>query len=169
MKIVLIGFMCSGKSKVGRVLSQKLKWPHFDTDEMITKQVGATPADIITSQGEPVFRDLEKKAVAVVSMLNDCVISTGGGVPLDAGNMAELSKNGTLVWLRIKPETVLQRAGNLNSRPLIDKKDPLGSVKARLTEREKFYAQAPNVIDVDDVSPDQAAQKILDMISLAPK
>lgn len=169
MKIVLIGFMCSGKSKVGRVLSQKLKWPHFDTDELITKQVGATPGEIISSQGEPVFRDLEKKAVSVVAMLNDCVISTGGGVPLDAGNMTELSKNGTLVWLRVRPETVLKRAGNLNSRPLIDKNDPLGSVKARLADREKFYAQAKIVIDVDDVSPEQAAQKILDMINIPSK
>src|SRR5688572_15306391 len=119
MNIVLIGFMCSGKSQVGKALAQKLSWPHVDTDDMISKDVGASIADIIKKQGEPAFREIESKAVQLVASLDKSVISTGGGVPLRAENMAALGQHGHIVWLEVSADTVLKRAGNLKSRPLI--------------------------------------------------
>lgn len=164
MNIVLIGFMCSGKSRVGRELAQRLGWTHLDTDEMITKDVGASIADIIKKQGEPAFRAVESKAVRLVASLDKTVISTGGGVPMDAANMKALSERGRLVWLKVSPETVLNRAGNLKSRPLIDPNDPLGSIRSRMAEREKFYSQAALRVEADTLSPQAAADKILQMI-----
>lgn len=161
MKIVLIGFMCSGKSKVGRILSKKLGWAHHDTDEMIVKDVGRSIAEIITSQGEPAFRDIEHKVVRLVSLLDECVVSTGGGVPLDPANMKELSKNAEVVWLKVKPETVLKRVGNVKTRPLIDPKNPLESIRTRLSQREKFYATAAVHIDTDDRTPEEVADAVL--------
>ncbi len=164
MNIVLIGFMCSGKSRVGEALAKKLQWPHFDTDEMIVKDVGASIAEIIRKQGEPAFREVESKAVQLVSIMNKAVISTGGGVPLNPANMSALMLRGELVWLKIKPETVLKRAGNLKSRPLIDPNNPLESIKTRMTEREKFYSVARHQIDVEDQTPQELADKILGML-----
>src|ERR1044071_2427963 len=89
MKIILIGFMGSGKSAVGRLLAKKLGWPFFDTDLLVEKQVGQSVADIIRSMGEAAFREVEKKAVQLVSLSNSSVIATGGGVPLDPDNMRE--------------------------------------------------------------------------------
>ena len=111
MNVVLIGFMCSGKSQVGRALAKKWNWNHVDTDEMITKDVGMSVADIIRKKGEPALREVERKAVQLVSLLDKTVISTGGGVPLDADNRSALEKNGIVVWLQVSPQTVLQRAG----------------------------------------------------------
>ena len=165
MNVVLIGFMCSGKSRVGQALARKLNWPHFDTDEMIVNDVGAPIADIIKKQGEPAFRSVEKKAVQLVSSLDKSVISTGGGVPMDADNMAALKKNGELVWLKISPETVLKRAGNLKSRPLIDPARPLESIRERMAERESAYSKAGFHIDVDNLTPDALADKVAAALS----
>ena len=164
MKIVLIGFMCSGKSAVGRVCAERLKWPHFDTDEMIVKQVGASIADIINKQGEEAFREIERKVVALVAMIDKCVISTGGGMPLNPANMKDLSQNGLVVWLKVSPETVLKRAGNLKSRPLIDSQDPLGSLTQRLKSRAAAYGEAPTVIETDHASVPDIAARILTLL-----
>ena len=153
--------MCSGKSRVGQELAQRLGWPHFDTDEMIIKDVGASIAEIIRKRGEPAFREIETKAVRLVAALDKAVISTGGGVPMGPQNMKSLAQRGCFVWLKVSPETVLKRAGNLKSRPLIDPKDPLGSIKTRMADREMFYSQATIHVDADTLSPSAAAEQIL--------
>lgn len=165
MKIVLIGFMGSGKSKIGRLLAAKLGWTHHDTDEMISKQVGSSVADIIRTQGEAAFRQVEKNAVALVALSDRCVISTGGGVPLDASNMNELAKGATVVWLKISPEIALKRAGNLKSRPLIDPTNPVESIRKRMEERNPIYQRAAqHVIESDLMEPEQVAEKIMNLL-----
>ena len=110
----------------------------MDTDEMIAKDVGMLVPDIIRKRGEPAFRDVERKAVQLVSFLDKTVISTGGGVPLDESNRAALEKNGIVVWLKVSPSTVLQRMGPLKNRPLIDAANPLESIEKRLSEESRF-------------------------------
>lgn len=156
--------MCSGKSRVGESLARKLKWAHFDTDKIIEKDVGATISDIIRKQGEPAFREVEKKAVKLVSMLDKAVISTGGGVPLNSENMKSLAEQGQIVWLQVNAETALKRAGDFKSRPLIDARDPLNSIKTRLAEREPFYSKANHHIPTDNMTPDQVADQIIQLI-----
>lgn len=160
--------MGSGKSRVGQLLAKKLDWFHYDTDEMITKQVGTSIADIINSQGEAAFREMEKKAMALVGLMDQCVISTGGGAPLDPVNMENLRRNGEVVLLKVSPETVLKRIKNIASRPLIDPKDPLSSIRTRLKEREQVYAQADHIIESDLLSPEEIVSKILQMIPISP-
>lgn len=130
---------------------------------MITKDVGATPGEIITKRGEKAFREIERKAVHLVAALDNVVISTGGGVPLDAQNMKDLSAHGETVWLNVSPETVLHRAGNLKTRPLIDPRDPLNSIKMKMATRERAYAAARHKIDSDQLSVSQVADKILSL------
>src|ERR1044071_8829345 len=101
MIIVLIGFMGSGKSSVGRLLAKRLGWTFFDTDLLVEKQVGRPVADIIQTMGEPAFREVEKRAVQLVSLSHSGVIATGGGVPLDSDNMKALSQNGEIIWLKV--------------------------------------------------------------------
>ena len=164
MKIVLIGFMCSGKSKVGRLLAKKIGWTFLDTDELIIKDEGLSIAELIRSKGEPVFREYEKRAVHRVSARDEAVIATGGGVPLYEENMKKLSQGSEIVWLKVSPETVLSRAGDLKSRPLIDPDHPLESIKQRLKDREPFYAQAHHMIECDGKSPHEVVDLILSVI-----
>jgi shikimate kinase len=141
-------------------------WPHHDTDDVVSKEAGATIADIIRTKGEPAFRALERGAVQRLSALDKCVISTGGGTPINPENMSDLSKDAETVWLRIFPETVLKRAGNIATRPMIDPKDPLGSIKKRLAEREPAYAKAKHTVDTDGRTPEQVADIILSLIQV---
>jgi len=165
MKIVLIGFMGSGKSKVGRLLAARLGWTHHDTDDMISKQVGFSVGDIIRKKGEAAFRAIEKNAVQLVSLSDRCVISTGGGVPLDANNMQELARDATVIWLKVSPETALKRAGNLKSRPLIDAGNPLESIRRRMAERNPIYERAAqHTIESDHLEADQVVEKILSLV-----
>lgn len=167
MNLVLIGFMCSGKSSVGRQLSKKLGWNFFDTDEMVTKQVGSSVGDIIRAQGESAFRQIEKKAVQLVALSDSVVISTGGGVPLDPENMKELSRNGKVIWLKASAMEILKRAGgSFQSRPLIDPADPRGSIERRLKEREPIYSKADLTIDTDGLEITTIVDQILKKVSL---
>ena len=161
--------MCSGKSRVGRALAKKRGWPFYDTDEMITSKVGASVADIIKSRGESAFRAVERETVRLVGVLDNCVVSTGGGVPMDPANMEDLRRNGWVVWLKVRPETVLRRAGNLASRPLIDPANPLKSIEDRLSARELAYAQSDFAVDTDDSTPDQIAEIISQRLSEVQK
>ncbi|MCG3204113.1 MAG: Shikimate kinase [Elusimicrobia bacterium] len=164
MNVVLIGFMCSGKSRIGSALAKKLGWTHVDTDERILREQGLTIAELIRTRGEAAFRDIEKQMVAKVSHFDKSVISTGGGVPLNPLNMQVLASHGHVVWLKILPETVLKRAGNLKSRPLIDPANPLESIRKLMAEREKVYSQAPFNIEVENSTPELLADKIIGML-----
>jgi len=162
VNIVLIGFMCSGKSRVGKELASRLKWSFHDTDEMVEKAARARVGDIIRRQGEAVFRTMERDAVQHAAAYDNAVIATGGGAPVDRDNLADLKKNGRLVWLKVTPRTVLRRVGDFSARPLIDPSDPLGSVTKRLTEREPVYSAAEFSVDTDTLPPAAIADRILD-------
>jgi shikimate kinase len=99
MNIVLIGFMATGKSAVGRRVAERLGWSFFDTDDMIERQTGHSIADLFANGGEDAFRELESKTVSLVAMMDKAVIATGGGVPLRSENMDELERTGRVVLL----------------------------------------------------------------------
>jgi shikimate kinase len=167
MNVVLIGFMCSGKSIVGRALAEKWGWNHVDTDEMISKDVGLAVPDIIRKKGEPAFREVERKAVQLVSLLDRTVISTGGGVPLDPGNRAALEKNGVVVWLQVSPRAVLERAGALlKNRPLIDAARPLESIEERMSVREPVYALARHAVATDGRTLESVVDEVAQLVSM---
>jgi shikimate kinase len=166
MNVVLIGFMGSGKSRVGHALAKKWGWNHLDTDEMIAKDVGLSVPDIIRKRGEPAFREVERKAVQLVSMLDKTVISTGGGVPVDPTNRAALEQNGVLVWLKVSSATVLERVGSAKNRPLIDPENPLASIEKRLAEREPVYALARHTVTTDGRTLESVVDEISRLVSL---
>ena len=81
VNLALIGFMGTGKTSVGRLAAEQLHFAYLDTDELIQTHTGRTIADIFKTDGEPAFRELEKKVVAELAGLTKTVISTGGGLP----------------------------------------------------------------------------------------
>lgn len=161
MNIVLTGFMGSGKSSVGKKLAKKLQFQFIDTDEIIEKDVGISIAKIFQKKGEPYFREVESKAVALVSILDKFVIATGGGVPLKKANMEELERNSIVIYLKVSPEIVLKRIGHDLSRPLLKTKDPLETAREILHKREQAYARCTEMIDTDHSSIDEVIEKII--------
>jgi shikimate kinase len=161
MNIVLLGFMATGKSAVGKALAEKLGCIFYDTDALIEKETGATVAALFEKGGEAAFRELEAKTVSLVAMLDKAVIATGGGVPLRDDNMRELERNGVTVLLTARPATVLERLkGAADTRPLLKGREPLRAVEELLAARKKAYARCRHAVATDGLTPEQVAEVV---------
>lgn len=162
VNIVITGFMCTGKTSVGKKLAEILNFDFIDTDELIEKYTGLQITEIFSKYGEPYFRDVESRIVEEVSMLDKKVISTGGGVVLRKENMQNLRRNGIIINLVAQPETVFERLKNQPGiRPLLNKPDPLEEIKKLLSYREEFYKNCDLRINTDHLSVDEIVTKIL--------
>ena len=142
--IVLMGFMGTGKSEVGRRLAQRLGRSFVDTDQLVEDRAGKRVAAIFADEGEAVFRRFEREAVVDAANRKGVVIAVGGGAVLDPENVRQLQDAGILVHLTARPEVVLGRIGDAKSRPLL-REDPRGTVARLLAERGPAYAAAADV------------------------
>src|SRR5437868_14787440 len=109
--IVLIGFMGAGKSSTGKELAEALKFEFLDIDEWIEGKNAKSIPDIFKNNGESFFRDQEREAVKCAATKKRAVISTGGGLWMDAENRSLLKKIGWCVWLKVSPQVAWQRVG----------------------------------------------------------
>jgi shikimate kinase len=151
--LVLVGFSCSGKSTIGRILARRLRLRFLDTDKSIEQSAGQTIPDIFRLEGEATFRLLEAQAIAAAAAERYQVISTGGGAFVDSHNRDVLRNRNLVVHLRVRPETVVERLRNSRGgrpRPLLESPDPLKRVQELLAARRQAYAQAHFGVDVDD-------------------
>ena len=149
--IVLCGFMGSGKSTIGRLLSEKMGMRFIDTDTYIEQKEGMTISEIFAQKGEEYFRELELKVCKELSGLRATVISTGGGTLLKDANVKELKKSGMVFLLNVSSNTVLQRLKNDTSRPLLQRDDKEKAVKMMLSQRIPLYNRAADyVIDAEE-------------------
>lgn len=161
--IVLIGFMGTGKTTIGKIISEKLGCIFFDTDYEIEKRCGISINDIFTLQGEKYFRDLESEVVYEISGASQVVISCGGGVVKNDENIKNLKRNGIIICLTADAETVYRRIINQNDRPLI-KGMNIDDISRLINERKKLYTVADIFIDTTNDSPLSVADKLLDII-----
>ena len=163
---VLIGFMGSGKTTIGRELSRTCAMPRFDLDELIEEKAGKSIPEIFAESGNEGFRAIETQVLRslVRSGAEGYVYSTGGGCVTMPENLPLLKQLGLVVYLRIQPETVLKRIGKDTSRPLLQTPDKETRVREMMMEREPLYqAAADIVIEADhgrmDVIVDEIVEK----------
>lgn len=160
--IVLIGFMGSGKSSVGRTISRKTGWPRFDTDEIVSARIGRPIPEIFAEFGEEKFREAETKALKGLSAVAPGVIVTGGGIVLRPENVGLLRGLGTLVYLEADEETLFQRVSRRATRPLLQTENPRVTLTELLRMRLPLYRQAADFqIDTSRLSHDEVAEAIL--------
>jgi len=164
--IILTGFMGTGKTYIGKLLAHRLKYKYIDTDEIIEHQTGMKIKDIFEKYGETYFRDLETKVVKKVSKLNNCVIATGGGIVLRKENMDELEKNGFIVNLKAKPETIYKRIKNNTDRPLLNKPDPKKEIQKLLKIRKPYYERCNLSVETDKESPEEIIKFIINQLGV---
>ena len=112
MNIVLIGYRCTGKTSVGRKISERLRIPFYDTDELINKYTGKTVKEIVDKGGWDLFRREEKTVIRALSSLAETVIAVGGGAVMDAENREALRRNGLFLWLTADVRTIIERMRN---------------------------------------------------------
>lgn len=161
--IILTGFMGSGKSSLGVRLSYRMKLPLLDTDKWIEKEQGCSVAEIFSRDGEEAFRKMETRALrALLDMEGVRIISTGGGLPMREENRDLLARLGTVVFLRVRPETVCERLKGDTTRPLLRREDPEGEIRRLLAARNPLYEEAAMVtVDVDGKDYEQIMEEIL--------
>jgi shikimate kinase len=159
--LALIGFMGSGKSSVGRLVAEQLRFQFLDTDELIESRAGKPISDIFAESGEAAFRDLECRVVQELVTRTNTVISAGGGLPVNPANFASLRKHALVVCLWASPEKSWERVRGQTHRPLLKDADPLAKIRALLASREKFYRQADVLVNTEWRSIREVAQQVI--------
>jgi shikimate kinase len=173
MNVVLIGFRGSGKSTVGKALSDRLGREFIDCDAWIEKRTGLTIKEIFERHGESHFRTLESQAIGELSAMDGKVIATGGGAALKYQNMQVFKRNGgKIFFLEVGPETAFRRiqedATTRSRRPALTEKDPFTEVKEQIELRKPYYEKGADVtIATDGVAIEEIVLAILKHIQEA--
>lgn len=141
--IVLVGMMGVGKSSVGRKLAHVLGWPFVDADQEIEHAAQMSISEIFEAFGEDGFRDGERRVIARLIASGRQVIATGGGAFVNAQTRQLLLESAIAVWLDSDLDTLVERVGRKDSRPLLRTGDPREILARLQEERRPAYAQAP--------------------------
>lgn len=165
MKIYLIGFMGSGKTHWGRLLSEKLGMRFFDLDEVIVEQAGKPITAIFAEEGEEQFRMMETEVLHTVTESHDqFIMACGGGTPCYFNNIDYMNQSGTSVWINTPLETLFSRLVRQKAkRPLIrDLSDDQlrGFISKKFSDRRMYYEQAELVLDEEPVELEKLIEKI---------
>ena len=151
-RIILIGYMGSGKTTVGRALAKELGMQFYDLDWYIESRRRKTVSQIFAERGEEGFREIERYMLHEVAEFEDVIISCGGGTPCFFDNMDYLNQQGDVVWLKADPEVLYKHLlMGKTERPLLKGKSPeelMAFIRGQLEQREPYYAKARHVVDV---------------------
>jgi shikimate kinase len=161
-RILLVGMMGAGKTTTGQLVAQRLGWDYEDSDADVEATTGLTVPELFARHGEAAFRRAETQVLATsCAQEKSSVVSVAGGAVLSAENRELIRESGTVVWLRARPEKLAARVGDGVGRPLLG--DDPGAAMVRLAaKRAPYYAEvADAVIDVDELSPDEVADRVI--------
>ena len=166
-RILLVGMMGCGKTTTGSLVAHRLGWDYRDSDADVEALTGRTVPEIFGTDGEAAFRKVEAEVLAAAcASRRPTVIAVAGGAVLNQDNRKLIRGCGTVVWLRAAPEKLAERVGDGAGRPLLegDKREIMARL---LTERAPHYAEvADAVIEVEGLTPDQVADRVLDAAGL---
>ncbi len=155
--LVLIGFMGSGKTVIGKQLARRQKTELIDTDSWIEQLEGRTITQIFAAEGEDFFRQLETESLKkLLDGQQKSIIATGGGLPMKAENRLLLRQLGTVIYLRVSSEEVMQRLRDDDSRPLLRGGDTLNKIKQLMELRVPVYEETADIV-IDTDGKDKAA------------
>lgn len=170
-KIILLGYMGSGKSTIGKILAEATSIPFIDLDIQIEKQLNSTISSIFENKGELFFRKVERELLQEIMQSEESVVlSLGGGTPCYYNNHEFfLGENVAAIYLKASIETLLERINYSDSnRPLIANKiieEQREFIAKHLFDRSYFYNQAQYKVSVDSKSPEQIVTEILALLA----
>jgi len=163
--ILLVGFMGSGKTSVGRLLARRLGWRFLDLDSVVERAMGQRVGEIFRKRGECGFRSAEHRAVRSLARLSRRVVATGGGVPVFRRNRPWLRRAGLTVYIRVSPRELARRLRRATDRPLLARargdSRALGLlVTCLLRSRERAYRRSDMVVEAGRMSAREVAAAI---------
>ncbi len=144
--IFLVGLMGAGKTTVGKFLAKRLNKTFVDSDHEIERRTGVNIPLIFELEGEAGFRARESAVIEELAAQSDIVLATGGGAILSERNRDNLSRNGTVIYLRARVEDLWQRTRHDKNRPLLQTADPLGKLKELFAQRDPLYRETADII-----------------------
>lgn len=151
--IILVGYMCVGKTTIGRDLAKLMNRTFYDLDWYIEERYHTKVSQIFAEKGEAHFRDLERRMLHEVAEFENVVLSCGGGTPCFFDNIDYMNQVGEVFYLKASPETILQHLSmSRGERPLLKDKTPeqlQQFVTEQLAQREQFYSKARHIVDVN--------------------
>lgn len=160
--IFLIGFMGAGKSTISDYLKNALAMDVVEMDQCIVERQGMSISDIFETYGEEYFRELETNLLIEMQSRSNVVVSCGGGVPMRERNVAVMKKNGRVVLLTAKPETILERVKDNHDRPLLENNKNVSFIADLLEKRRaKYEAAADIVIQTDGKSELEICEELI--------
>lgn len=160
--IVLVGLMGAGKTKIGRLLAQRLEMRFADADDEIVEAAGCSIEEIFERYGETAFRDGERRVVARLLDGEPIVLATGGGAFIDPRTRTRIKERGISIWLRAELDVLVHRTSRRGGRPLLKNRDIKATLEKLMAERYPIYAEADIVIDSGWHSVDSTVQRTLD-------
>jgi shikimate kinase len=169
-RVVLVGFMGSGKSTVGPLLAEKLGWTFRDLDAEIERREARGIPAIFREEGETGFRAIEHRVAGDLLHEDDLVLASGGGWPCRPGRLEALPPGTLTIWLRVSPEAVFGRTGaDAAMRPLLQVEDPPSRIRELLVEREPYYRGAQWWVDTDLHPPPEIARQVASRLREDPE
>ena len=164
--LILIGYMGSGKTTIGKLFAQTYGYKFCDTDYLIEKQTKKKISDIFASKGEAYFRDLETHTLETIQgQLINTVLSTGGGMPCREENVRLLQSIGTVIFLKVSKETVISRLKEDTTRPLLQGDHFEEKVEEMLAIRNPLYEKAANyVVDTGKNTTKEVVETIYELM-----
>ncbi len=170
MKIYLIGYRCTGKTTIGKILADRLNYAFFDLDQSIEQQTGSTITSLVDTHGWDYFRQIEKETLLKTAKMEDVVISTGGGIVTDPESLHFLKKNGFTIWFDADIKTILSRlsfdSSTRSKRPPLTQKSLIEETKELLKTRRSLYKKAAHIkIKTDLHTPNEIVTLIERRIS----
>ena len=165
MNIFIVGPMGSGKSTVGKIISDELFLNFFDTDEEIESRTGASIDWIFDLEGEEGFRKRESSILQEMVKKNSIVLSTGGGIILSSSNRDLLSSRGTVFYLSTPISIQVERTSKDKNRPLLKNGDPLEVLSKLHEERKTLYEEvSDHIIDTENKTSQKVAAEIINFV-----
>ena len=149
MKIFLIGYRCTGKTTIGKILAKGLNFDFVDTDKIIEQKTGSNIRQIVEKQGWDRFRLLEKETILNTKNYENTVIATGGGIIIDPDNVQFIKNSGLSIWLDADIKTIIQRLKSdektSSSRPSLTNNNLVTETKKLLNLRNPLYKKSAHV------------------------
>ncbi len=164
-RVLLVGFMASGKSSVGKELASRLGWNFEDFDAVIEERAGKSVSRIFEEDGEAEFRRLESGVAEELLARSDTVVASGGGWPAQPGSWQVVAADTMSVWLQVSAAVAVRRATEQGpTRPLLDGDEVAERATALLLAREASYRCAGYALDSEQYSPQELAAEIMKLM-----
>jgi shikimate kinase len=160
--LILVGFMGSGKSSVGREIARRCALRFLDTDSMIRQRYGKSITEIFAVDGESMFREEEHHVLLRLRGAQKMVLATGGGIVLQARNRSLLRSLGAVVWLTAEEEVIWERISRRQNRPLLQTDDPRSTIRHLMATRYPLYQETADVtIETSELTHQEVATRVL--------